>query len=108
MDGLKGQDNPSNSHDQQSYWPLPHARATYPSRWLYRPLPLTAGNGHRDAMQALLPDRANIDFTDADGDTLLIKAASKGHDNVMRTLLCIGANPSFCNEWKATALLTTV
>ncbi|EGC45233.1 predicted protein [Histoplasma capsulatum var. duboisii H88] len=107
VDCLKGQDNPSNSHDQESYWPLPHARATYPSRWLYHPPPLTAGNGHRDAMQTLLRNRANIDFTDVDGDTPLIKAASKGHDNVTRTLLCKGANPNFCNEWSAIALLTT-
>ncbi|OJD24586.1 hypothetical protein ACJ73_04051 [Blastomyces percursus] len=51
-------------------------------------------------------NEADIDFTDASGGTPLMKAASKGHENVAKTLLCKGANANFRKEWGGTALLT--
>ncbi len=61
-------------------------------RTLARQLFVAANNGHRNACEAVLSLGLDVNTTDDQGATALMKAANMGHTNVCRYLLDQGAH----------------
>jgi ankyrin repeat protein len=55
-------------------------------------------------MRLLIEKGANVNWANADGDTLLMNAASVGHVEVARVLLAAGADIHAKNKYGTTAL----
>ena len=51
-------------------------------------------NGHADGVRALLAAGANVKVADADGVTLVMRAAATGNAETVRLLLAAGADPT--------------
>jgi hypothetical protein len=51
-------------------------------------------NGNADDVRALLAAGANVKVADADGVTLVMRAAAAGHAEIVRLLLAAGADPT--------------
>jgi hypothetical protein len=51
-------------------------------------------SGNADDVRALLAAGANVKVADADGVTLVMRAAAAGHAEIVRLLLAAGADPT--------------
>merc|ERR1712038_73343 len=70
----------------------------------WTPLIVAAANGHKDIVQILLDNGANIDYQDNLGRTALMLAAGNGHKDIVQILLDNGANINQQNNYGETAL----
>ncbi len=70
----------------------------------YPPLIVAAEAGHSKIVELLLDYRADVNATDADGNTALHLAASQGHVYAVKKLLAKQANPSLTNRFRETPL----
>merc|ERR1712062_340302 len=70
----------------------------------WTPLIEAAANGHKDIVQILLDNGANIDYQDNLGRTALMLAAGNGHKDIVQILLDNGANINQQNNYGETAL----
>lgn len=69
----------------------------------YSPLMLAVYNGQQDFCEALLRCGADVNSTDAVGNSLLMGAAFKGNLHILKLLLRFNANLTLKNKSKMTA-----
>lgn len=67
-------------------------------------LMISASNGDREEVEALIKAGANVNFQSVFGDTPLMQASEKGHLEIVQTLLGAGATVDLRDNYQASAL----
>ncbi len=84
------------------------ARLTVPTRNDETPLVLAVDNGHQDAVCELLEAGADINDFAPGGPSPLVTAARRSNIEMVRLLLCFGANLNLADGYSALPLISSI